>query len=664
MPTKHLPLVFTISILCAIGGAQASDIGPHRSKPSSDTYPWNTWIASGMFNTPSSPDNWLGGTGNWSNSADWSAGLPGSNSDVTINTGSDNVTLDTSSSINSLVLGGATGLSQLTDDGNPHTLTIAGALTVNQSGQLSLLSGSSATTGASSANLGNIDLEFGSSLQANGDLNNSGYLYGARINESSANVTVTGTLTNSGSINLGFFFESMQEGSGTLTAGTLVNTGSIGLIASHAGAGSLVNEGNISLASDFTSLNVNGDVTNSGGIDAGGPKTQASISIGGRLTNTATGVLNLGGAVNGSSQASVGFVTNAGTISVGTYGYLSVYSDVTNSGGIGTGNMGGSIRIGGDVTNSGGIGAGPYGIINIGGRLTNTATGSLYVAGALNAPSQTSVGFVTNAGIVSVGTYGYLVVTGGAHAAPNALPGFLNTGIVNISTGGALTSPLTYTQTSGQTTVDGMLGVSGLGSINFAGGSVYGNGGTIQGNAISNAAINIGDSPMAIGQLFMVGNYTQGANGSLTFDIAGTAARQYDHLNVSGKAKFNGLMTVNLLNGFVPQIGNMFDIMNFASGSGTFSQVLGLPINNQEHFLLEYNPTNLTLDVVQGPDTNIGDEGSSIRASSITWVSNNGAFQGASNNGTSAPTPEPSSILLVGSGLVGIATVLRRKGRI
>jgi hypothetical protein len=159
----------------------------------------------------------------------------------------------------------------------------------------------------------------------------------------------------------------------------------------------------------------------------------------------------------------------------------------------------------------------------------------------------------------------------------------------------------------------------------------------------------------------MVGNYTQGANGSLTFDIAGAASGQYDHLNVSGKAQLNGLMTVNLLNGFVPQIGNMFDIMDFASGSGTFSQVLGLPINNQEHFLLEYNPTNLTLDVVQGPDTNIGDEASSIRASSITWGSNNGMSQGASNNGTPAPTPEPSSILLFGSGILGLAGVLRRK---
>jgi hypothetical protein len=273
-----------------------------------------------------------------------------------------------------------------------------------------------------------------------------------------------------------------------------------------------------------------------------------------------------------------------------------------------------------------------------------------------------AVGLLTNAGTISVGGNGGLFVSGGAHAAPNALPGFLNTGIVNI--GGEVESVPNYVQTSGQTTVDGTLIMLGNAFVNFAGGSVYGNRGTIQGDVISNAAINIGDSPMAIGQLFMVGNYTQGANGSLTFDIAGTASGQYDHLNVSGKAQFNGLMTVNLLNGFVPQIGNMFDIMDFASGSGTFSKVLGLPINNQEHFMLEYNPTNLTLDVVQGPDTNMGDEASSIRASSITWGSNNGVSRGASTNGGSDPTPEPSSILLVGSGLIGIAAVLRHKGRI
>ena len=82
-----------------------------------------------------------------------------------------------------------------------------------------------------------------------------------------------------------------------------------------------------------------------------------------------------------------------------------------------------------------------------------------------------------------------------------------------------------------------------------------------------------------------MGNYAQEANGSLTFDIAGAAPGQYDQLNVSGHAALNGLMTVDLLQGFVPQIGNMFDIMNFSSLSGTFSNVLGLPINGQEHLV-------------------------------------------------------------------------------
>jgi hypothetical protein len=150
---------------------------------------------------------------------------------VTINTGSDTVTLDTSPSINSLVLGGATGLSRLMDNGGPQMLTIAGALTINQSGQLSLLSGSTATAGASSANLGYIDLEFSSALQVNGDLNNSGSLYSGQIDHSFGNLlTAAGTLTNSGSITLGFYLnDGMKTGGGSLTAGRLVNTGAISL---------------------------------------------------------------------------------------------------------------------------------------------------------------------------------------------------------------------------------------------------------------------------------------------------------------------------------------------------------------------------------------------------------------------------------------------------
>src|SRR5271167_2736293 len=244
---------------------------------------------------------------------------------------------------------------------------------------------------------------------------------------------------------------------------------------------------------------------------------------------------------------------------------LGVNGNVTNSGQIATMDTGG----GGDT-------------ISIAGKLTNNAGGTFSLGGVQDVAN---VGYISNAGTVSIlGFLDTLNVTGGAHAAYNALPGFLNTGIVNIAEGGTLASPLSYVQTGGQTTVDGTLMTSGRGVINFAGGSVYGNGGTIQGTVISNASINIGDSLMTVGQLSFLGNYTQGANGSLTFDIAGAAPGQYDQLNVSGHAQLNGLMTVDLIQNFVPQIGNTFDIMNFSSRSGTFSMVLGLPINNQEHF--------------------------------------------------------------------------------
>ena len=134
-----------------------------------------------------------------------------------------------------------------------------------------------------------------------------------------------------------------------------------------------------------------------------------------------------------------------------------------------------------------------------------------------------NISFINNAGTVFLASGTSLTVTGGARSSANTLPGFLNTGIVDISSGATISSPLSFTQTSGQTTVDGTLRVSSRGLIDFAGGSVYGNEGTLQGTVISNAALNIGDAPMLVGQLAIMGNYTQLANGSLTFDIAGPA---------------------------------------------------------------------------------------------------------------------------------------------
>jgi hypothetical protein len=91
---------------------------------------------------PSTPDNWNGGTGTWSNAGDWNSGVPGANSDVTIYSGgNDLATLDVgSSTVNSLTLGGASNgtTSELTDGGSKQTLTITGGLTIGQTVLLSL----------------------------------------------------------------------------------------------------------------------------------------------------------------------------------------------------------------------------------------------------------------------------------------------------------------------------------------------------------------------------------------------------------------------------------------------------------------------------------------------------------------------------------------------
>ncbi len=432
-------------------------------------------------------------------------------------------------------------------------------------------------------------------------------------------------------------------------------------------SGDAVNSCTITLAGEESGaeeFEVRGTLTNNTGAQLDLTTSLASVSAGNLINNGS--IVMQGG--NGVAFQVSGNIQNSGTISESGYNTIVQGAALTNSGSISLSDLA-ILRINGDVNNSGTIstslGAQNSDTINITGKLTNTA-GANFSLGANQ--DVANISFISNAGTVFLGSGTSLTVTGGARSSANTLPGFLNTGIVDISSGATISSPLSFTQTSGQTTVDGTLRISSRGLIDFAGGSVYGNEGTLQGTVLSNAAINIGDAPMLVGQLAIMGNYTQLANGSLTFDIAGPTSGQYDQLNVSGNAQLNGLMTVDLLHGYVPQIGNTFDIMNFASSSGTFSSVVGLPINGQEHFVLEYNPTNLTLDVESGQilePTVTGHGAFSTNDPFIPSSEPTGdgySLSAANNDGPAGSTPEPGSILLFGTGVVGLAGMLRRRG--
>jgi hypothetical protein len=81
-----------------------------------------------------------------------------------------------------------------------------------------------------------------------------------------------------------------------------------------------------------------------------------------------------------------------------------------------------------------------------------------------------------------------------------------------------------------------------------------------------------GHSP---GTTTVSGNYTQSA-GSLEIEIGGTGAGQADKLIVTGIATLGGALNVAVINGFVPQSGNSFDILDWTTRSGTFA-TLNLP---------------------------------------------------------------------------------------
>jgi hypothetical protein len=674
---QHAVLVALVSF--ATFAAQAEDSTHRQRAAQSAGFAYWSSDAFGRpmnFTTPSSPDNWLGGTGNWSNGADWSAGEPGGSSDVFINTGNDYVTLDTSASINSLTLGGASGSSVLIDPnhGN-YTVNIAGALTINQTGTLTL-TGDSVIANGNSTNAGTINLSL-STLTVNANFTNSGTLTFAN---NIGFLNVSGTLTNSGTINDNYMSQLTVGGdvinSGSLTVFSTTITGNLmnepGSMLTAYGltvGGNVVNDGDIEPFKKNSLFTVTGELTNNGLFDPGystatvgslnnsglvypfqltvhGDTVNSGtiymgwcgygcgsqfISIGGTLTNTPTGDFEIFGPYIGGGAANI---VNSGSI------------DLMNSASLSAGNLANS----GTVNVAGGTNGGSS--LTVEGRFTNSPGGVLDLVQG----STASIANLINVGTVMVGNGSTLTVPPGAHAPNSALAGFLNAGTVDIASGATISSPAQYMQTAGETTVDGRL----TGVVNLAGGSLYGNGGTISGNVTSNASFNIGDAEMTVGELSIMGNYTQRANGSLTFDIA--SLTQYDQLNVSGHAQLNGLMTVNLLNGYIPQVGNMFDIMNFASESGTFSTVLGLPINNQEHFSLEYNATNLTLDVVSDPGMQAasGHGGSSSGEPFITPLGDSMSFVSADYSAPQSSVPEPGSILLFGSGIAGVAAFLRR----
>lgn len=155
-------------------------------------------------------------------------------------------------------------------------------------------------------------------------------------------------------------------------------------------------------------------------------------------------------------------------------------------------------------------------------------------------------------------------------------------------------------------------------------GTVNAKGGTLQGTVVNHGVLD------PLGTITINGDYTQGVDGTLILDVAGTGAGEFGQLDVSGNATFGGTIQFDFINGFAPSAGDSFDFIN-VGGSADFS--------------------GATIDI-----------GGLLPGFDYSDSFQNGQFiLTALNDGVaSSPTPEPGTLLLFGTAVLGLLAVSRR----
>jgi len=205
---------------------------------------------------------------------------------------------------------------------------------------------------------------------------------------------------------------------------------------------------------------------------------------------------------------------------------------------------------------------------------------------------------VTGSSVLNEGT---LRAVSGAFMLTRA---FTNAGTVEVGAAGSTFRVLSgdLVQTGGATSIAG--GTIRANTVDIQGGSLSGFG-TIVGNVKNAGAVTLGNAADPTGTLTVQGAYQQTASGLLNVDLGGTAVANYDRLaltTAAGVATLAGTLNVARVGGFTPALGNTFDVLTFASRTGSFDTITGLDLEAgvklQAAFDPVATPTRLRLTAV------------------------------------------------------------------
>jgi hypothetical protein len=570
-------------------------------------------------------DNWKGGTGSWSVSGNWSAGVPSSSNAVFIDNGNAThsaVTLDINGSAGSLKIDSGDSLAisnnnQLTMSGN---ITNNGSITLNSGGNFTnLIIGASnvVLSGTGTLTLGNNpnNLIFGS-VAAN-KLTNQSTIQGAG-NIGNGQMA----LSNSGTINANQTANALniQTSNGVTNTGTLEATGG-------------------------AALNLNGDTyTNTGGtiLATGSGSTvnlESGMTVNGGTLNGASG-----GVVQtpGGHASNLGGVTITGTYAVQNNGRTNITGTITNNGSLQLNSLGNLTEL---VVNAAGATLAGTGTLTMGNNQSNL------IFGAAGADVLTNQATIQGSGNIGDGSMG-LVNSGTINANQstaltlNTSSGTTNTGTLEATNGATLfLSGDTYTNTNGTIQAIGTnSAVSLAGTI--SGGTIKTSGGGIiqtpGGN--SSGLMNVTNS----------GTFAVQNNGSTT--LAGTltntgtvqlnSAGNFTELRLNGNVSLTGAGTVTMGNNSNNLIfGNvatdvLTNVNNTIQGAGNIGDN-SMALNNKS--LIDANQPSTTLTIQTNKGTT--NSGTLEATAGATLILDGDTY---TNSGTIKAVGASSSVVLEG----------------
>lgn len=515
-------------------------------------------------------------------------------------------TLNMSKNADNMILGGGTFTNQETIQGtgvignNNLTLVNSGTIDVNVAGTVQI-NPSGGTT-----NTGTLEASHSGILQLTGTIMNTGGTIWMNTGGSAQleGATITGGTLKGGTIES--LKNSTLNGVDNKAAYVVTQTGTTTI------SGTITNTGTITLASagSDTFLDLSGNVSLTGNglliLGKGGPNIIEGASTGQEvLTNSSTiegtgnigngfmGLINTGSIIANDSTplviqaSSAGFTNNVGNVegkvTVDAGDTLTISGKFTN--------FSGTTLTGGTYNVDGTLGFDGANIVTNAANITLSGTGSQIIDNQGGASALAN--FATN------GIRGTFALAGNRNF--TTAGNFTDQGTISISAGStfAVGGGGTYKQAGGMTIVNGILSVPTAGIVDITGGPMLGIG-TVDGNLTLAGSGTMSPGPAAkkAGELTINGTYKQTA-GTVAIDLGGTKAN-CDVLNITGTAALGGTLTVDLISGFTPAVGNTFDIIDYSSETGTFSKMNLPTLSGGDTWAISYNAKDVVL-TVDGP---------------------------------------------------------------